>query len=186
MTSLLLRLLLLLLSFCCCSGGEDAGSAGFLDLLLGRGAEELGLDDHRQLGQMTFAQDFKEAGFADVDDSRLPVNRRSLILGQEGDQLVEIDDGAMQLVPLQMEGPHSHFTEITGMVFVEVDSVMMLSTGVTASTGVLADASVAVAHVTSQLSRLLGLFFRHIFSTTFFNRLLKVLSYFKQIETTQL
>merc|ERR1719186_2404384 len=169
MTSLLMlfRLLLLLLLFCRCLGGEDAGSAGFLDLLLGRGAEELGLDDHRQLGQMTFARDFKEAGFADVDDSRLPVNRRSLILGQEGDQLVEIDDGAMQLVPLQMEGPHSHFTEITGMVFVEVDSVMMLSTGVTASTGmlaVLADTSVAVAHVTSQLSRLLGLFFRHIFS----------------------
>jgi len=116
---------------------------------------------------MTFAQDFEEAGFADVDDSRLSFNRRSLILGQEGDQLVEIDDGAMQLVPLQMEGPHSHFTEITGMVFVEVDSVVMLPTGVTASTGmlaVLADTSVAVAHVTSQLSRLLGLFFRHIFS----------------------
>ena len=68
-------------------GGEDASAAGLLDLLLGRGAEELGLDDHRQLGQMTFAQDFEEAGFADVDDSRLPGNRRSLILGQEGDQL---------------------------------------------------------------------------------------------------
>ena len=80
-----LRLLLLL--FCRCLGGEDAGSAGLLDLLLGRGAEELGLDDHRQLGQMTFAQDFEEAGFADVDDRRFSLNRRSLIFGQEGHQL---------------------------------------------------------------------------------------------------
>merc|ERR1712087_1028564 len=147
-------------------GGEDAGSAGLLDLLLGRGAEELGLDDHRQLGQMTFAQDFEEAGFADVDDRRFSLNRRSLIFGQEGRQLVQVDDGAVKLVPLQVESPHTDFTEVTRMVLVEINSVVMLSSGVTATTGMLAvfaDASVAVAHVTSQLPRLLGLLFRHFF-----------------------
>merc|ERR1719402_1708945 len=152
MTSLLMSLRLLLLLFCRCLGGEDAGSAGLLDLLLGRGAEELGLDDHRQLGQMSFAQDFEEAGFADVDDRRFSLNRRSLIFGQEGHQLVEIDNGAMQLVPLQVESPHTDFAEVTRMVLVEVNSVVMLSSGVTATTGMLAvfaDASVAVAHVTS-------------------------------------
>ena len=43
---------------------------------------------------------------------------------------------------------------------------MMLTTGVTATTGmlaVLADAAMAMADVTAQLSRLLGLLFRHFF-----------------------
>ena len=55
------------------------------------------------------------------------------------------------------------------VIYVQVTGIpmVMLSSGVTATTGMLAvfsDASVAVAHVTSQLSRLLGLFFRHFLS----------------------
>lgn len=44
-----------------------------------------------------------------------------------------------------MEIPHSHFPKVPGMVFVEIRTVMMLSTGHTTSTGmlaVLADTSV--------------------------------------------
>lgn len=37
---------------------QHAGSSRCLDLLLGLSAEELGLDDHRLLGQLAFAQDF--------------------------------------------------------------------------------------------------------------------------------
>lgn len=37
---------------------QHAGSSHCLDLLLGLSAEELGLDDHRLLGQLAFAQDF--------------------------------------------------------------------------------------------------------------------------------
>lgn len=44
-----------------------------------------------------------------------------------------------------MEISHAHFSEVTGMVFVEISSVMMLSTGHTTSTrmlSVLANAAV--------------------------------------------
>ena len=36
--------------------------------------------------------------------------------------LVKIDDGAVELISLQVVRPHSDFTEITGMVFIEVNS----------------------------------------------------------------
>jgi len=143
---------------------EDAGAAGLLDLLLGGGAEELGLDDHRQLGKMTFAEHFEVSLLTDVDDRGFARDRSTLILRKHGNQLVQIDDGTMELVPLQMVSPHTDFTEVTRMVLVKVDSVVMLTTGVTATTrmlAVLADATMAVAHVTSQLSRLLRLLFRH-------------------------
>jgi len=113
---------------------------------------------------MPFAEDLEEALFADVDDGSLAGNRRTLIFRKQGYQLVQIDDGAVELVPLQMVRPHADLSEVTRMVLVEIDSVVMLTTGVTATTGVLAvfsDATMTVAHVTSQLSRLLGLLFRH-------------------------
>ncbi|WP_256130213.1 hypothetical protein, partial [Enterobacter hormaechei] len=59
--------------------------------------------------------------------------------------------------------PHAHLTEITWMVFVEVDSVMMHSTGITATSRMLSvftDAPVAVADVPAQLPSL-GLLGRH-------------------------
>ncbi len=48
-------------------------------------------------------------------------------------------------------------SEVAGMVLVEVDAMVVLTTGVTATTGVLsvfADTSVAVRHVSAQLSSL--------------------------------
>ena len=59
-----------------------------------------------------------------------------------------------------MEVSHTDFTEITGMVFVEVDSVMMLTTSQTATTtvttlSVLTDTTLSVGHVTAHLSGLL-------------------------------
>lgn len=37
-----------------------------------------------------------------------------------------------------MEVPHTHFTEVTGMVLVEVGAVVVLTTGHTPTTGMLA------------------------------------------------
>merc|ERR1712121_584737 len=116
------------------------------------------------LKNMTFAEDLEVTLLADVDASGFARDRSTLILRKHGNQLVQIDDGTMELVPLQMVSPHSDFTEVTRMVLVKVDSVVMLTTGITATTGMLAvfaDATMAVAHVTSQLSRLLRLLFRH-------------------------
>ena len=57
-----------------------------------------------------------------------------------------------------MEVSHTDFTEITGMVFVEVDSVVMLTTSISATSRmlpVLSNSSVTVGHVSSQLPGLL-------------------------------
>merc|ERR1712111_216340 len=78
----------------------------------------------------------------------------------KGPQLVQVDAGAIgvQLVGVNVEVPHTNLSEITGMVFVEVGSVLAETTSVTPTTrvlAVLADTAVTVRHVTTQLSGLL-------------------------------
>jgi len=50
---------------------------------------------------------------------------------------------------------HTNLTEVTWVILVEVDSVMVLATSVTPTTGmltVLSDTTVTVTHVSSELS----------------------------------
>ena len=58
----MLRLRLMFYSiWSCSSSGEDTDSSGSLDLLLGEGGEELGLDDDGHLGESSFSEHFEEA-----------------------------------------------------------------------------------------------------------------------------
>lgn len=64
------------------------------------------------------------------------------------------------MLAAQVEVPHTDLTEVTRMVFVEVDAVMVHATSVTATSGmlaVLADTTMTVADVTTQLPGLLPL-----------------------------
>lgn len=54
-----------------------------------------------------------------------------------------------------VEVPHTYFTEVTWVVFVEVDTVVMLTTGVTTTTWMLAMfayTTVAMAYMAAQFS----------------------------------
>lgn len=51
--------------------------------------------------------------------------------------LVKVDNRLPELVLRLVEIPHADFPEVTGMVFVEIGSVMMLSTSHTTTTGML-------------------------------------------------
>ena len=56
-----------------------------------------------------------------------------------------------------MEISHTNFTKVTWVVLVEVDTVVVLATGVTTTTGmlsVLSHTTMTVAHVASKLSGL--------------------------------
>ena len=56
-----------------------------------------------------------------------------------------------------MEISHAHFSKVTGVIFVEICSVMMLSASHTSSTGmlpVLSHAAVACRHVSAVLAGL--------------------------------
>lgn len=52
--------------------------------------------------------------------------------------LVEVDDGLPKLVLQLVEVPHTDFTEVTRVVLVHVRAVVVLTTGKTTTTGVLA------------------------------------------------
>ena len=71
--------------------------------------------------------------FADVDDGRLAFAGTALILGNETHDLVQVEDRAVEFVALEVISPHPDFAEVTRMVLVEVDSVMMLTSGVSAT-----------------------------------------------------
>lgn len=78
----------------------------------------------------------------------------------QGPQFVQVDFGPEFVLAAQVEVPHTDLTEVTRMVFVEVDAVMVHTTSVTATSGmlaVLADTTVTVADVTTQLPGLLPL-----------------------------
>ena len=66
--------------------------------------------------------------------------------------LIQVDDRLPELILQFVEVPHAHFSEVTRMVFVEVGSVMVLSTRHTTSTGMLsvfANAAMASGDVTA-------------------------------------
>lgn len=52
--------------------------------------------------------------------------------------LVEVDDGLPEAVLHLVEVSHTDLSEVTGMVLVHVGSVVVLSTGETTTTGMLA------------------------------------------------
>lgn len=75
-------------------------------------------------------------------------------------QFVQINFGPELVLATQMEVPHANLAEITRMVFVEVDAVMVHATSVTATSrmlAVLADTAVTVADMTTKLPGLLPL-----------------------------
>ena len=77
---------------------------------------------------------------------------------QERPELVDVDDGAVELVAKLVKVPHTDFTEIPRMVLVEEDPVVVHASGVTATAGmlaVLADTPVTGADVAPFLAVLL-------------------------------
>ena len=57
--------------------------------------------------------------------------------GEFSTNLVQVDDGAVKFVPLQVESPHTDFAEVTRMVLVKVDTMVVLTTGITTTTRML-------------------------------------------------
>lgn len=66
--------------------------------------------------------------------------------------LVEVDGGLPELLVGLVEVSHTNLTEVTGMVLVQVGAVVVLTTGHTATTGmlaVLANTTVTGRHMTA-------------------------------------
>jgi hypothetical protein len=118
-------------------------TTSLLDLLLGQAAHPPGADDQGNLGQAALSEDLGVAEGEEVED------RDGVLLlagdvgitgldGDKGPQLVEVDDGLPEVVLLLVEVSHTDLSEVTGMVLVHVGTVVVLTTGQTTTTGVLA------------------------------------------------
>jgi len=71
---------------------------------------------------------------------------------------VDVDRRPVELLTRLVEVAHTDFTEVTRVILVEVDAVMMLTTGITATTRMLTmltDTTVTGAHVTALTAILL-------------------------------
>lgn len=122
---------------------QDASTAGSLDRLLGLGREELGLDDDGLLGQMATAEQFVVAELDQVNDGHLAAGlvldaTLTGLVSDQRPQLVQVHGGAELVVLTHVEHSHTDLSEVSGMVFVHVDAVVVHATSVTATSGMLA------------------------------------------------
>ena len=118
-------------------------TTSLLDLLLCQSAHPSSTDDQGDLGQAALAEDLGVAQGQEVEDGDgvlLVAGDVGLtgLGGDEGPQLVEVDDGLPEVVRLLVEVSHTDLTEVTGVVLVHVGTVVVLTTGKTTTTGVLA------------------------------------------------
>merc|ERR1712111_96167 len=82
------------------------------------------------------------------------------VCSDTNDQLVQIDAWAVLIgiVGVDVKVPHTNFTEVAGMVFVEVDAMVMLTTSVTATSRMfpmLANTAMTMGHMSTKLPGLL-------------------------------
>ncbi len=129
-----------------------------MDLLSGIVTEESSLDDQGDRGEVALAQDLEVSELGDIDHRGLSRALLGLLVdlsGDQGPELLHVDGGAVAQVLLLVESSHANLTEVTRVVLIHQDSVVVLATGVTAATrmlSVLADTTVTTGDVTSLLS----------------------------------
>ncbi|CAL9016120.1 unnamed protein product [Prunus brigantina] len=144
-------------------GGENNSATSFLNLLLSGLRNELGLHHNRLvLRQRPLPQHLKVPKLRHVDQRHVVsfVRRRLVLrlLRHQRPELVDVDDGAVELVAELVEVAHADFTKIPRVVLVEQDPVVVHASGISTTTGmlpVLPDSAVAGADVASLLPILL-------------------------------
>merc|ERR1719430_2879157 len=142
---------------------QNASSSDSLDLLFGLAGEEASLHDDWLLGESSLTKNLEKASPGAVNHRRLGSLSSILHPGlfrDEGPQLVNVNARLVQVgvVGVDVEVSHTDLSEISWMVFVEVNSVVMLTTGVSATSGVLPvlpDPTMSVGDMSSQLAGLL-------------------------------
>lgn len=121
-------------------GHQLGNTAGLLDLLLGNPGELLGTDNNGDVGEPALSEDLVDAVAEGINDEGLTLLLGSLLPGlggHEGPDLVEVHGGGVELLLGLVEVAHTDLSEVTGVVLVEVDALVVLTTSVTATGGVL-------------------------------------------------
>lgn len=137
---------------------EDASSTGGLDLLSGRLGEKLGLDDDGHGGEITSTKNLEETVLGDIDDGGLLLALEVLdIEARKTPETVNVHNRDVILRILVVEVAHTNLTEVTRVILIEQDTVVVLASGVTTTSGmltVLSDTTVTGRDVSSVLTGL--------------------------------
>jgi len=118
-------------------------TAGLLDLALGVLADVAGADDERDLGNAALAEDLAVAEGEEVENRRGVLGLAgevllALLKRDEGPELVEVDHRLPEVGLLLVEVSHTDLSEVTRVVLVQVGTVVVLTTGHTTTTWMLA------------------------------------------------
>lgn len=112
------------------------------NLLLSQLGNKSSLDNDWDVWQLTLTQNLTVTVGQGVDDWSSRSSRRlevlvSLLLLNQRPQLVQVDLWLPEVVSLLVEVSHTDLTEVTRVVLVHVGSVVLQTTGLTTTTGVL-------------------------------------------------
>src|SRR3989338_3453491 len=144
-----------------CLSYKHTNTASGLDAPLGLVAKELGLNNDGLLGQLALAEDLEVPVVGHVNDGDVSGGERpgegllAVRLLDKSPEVVHIDDGAVVLVPVEMVVAHADLAEVSRMVLVEVDAVVVKTSSVTATSGmlsVLSDTTVSSGDVSALLT----------------------------------
>jgi len=117
------------------------GSTNSLDLLLSSARDEAGLDNDGLLWETTLGKDLAVSSTECVNDGNNLGLLGSILAGllrDEGPECVQVDNRAVLALAGQMEVTHTDLTKVSRMVLVHVDTVVVLTTSKTTTTGMLA------------------------------------------------
>ena len=140
---------------------EQTRTTGGLDFLFRQSGEEFRLDNDGNV-DLSVSEELEVSSLYQIDDGGLSSSVLSgLVVSLSGDaeDLVEVDRGAVGSVLENVELTHTDLTKVTRVIFIHKNSVVVLSSGVTSTTGmlsVLSDTSVTGGDVSSLLAVLMG------------------------------
>ncbi|CAN0917029.1 hypothetical protein LINGRAHAP2_LOCUS30058, partial [Linum grandiflorum] len=141
-------------------GSKNHSTSCFFDLLLSSLGHQLSLHhDGLVIRQHTLPKHLEVTKLSHVNHrSRIPSSLILHLLRDHRPELVDVHDGAEEPVLELVEVPHTYFPEVTGMVLIEQDPVVVHTSGVTSTSRmlpVLSDTTVSGADMTSLLAILL-------------------------------
>merc|ERR1712168_500875 len=118
---------------------DYASTTSFFDLLFSRSSEVPCFHNHWLFWQETFTKNFVVTCMHTIDNRsrtfRLLGIISACLFADQGPEFVKVDRWTVIFVHRLVIMEHTDFSEVTGMVFIEQGSVMMLTTGFTTSTG---------------------------------------------------
>merc|ERR1719430_76019 len=118
---------------------DNTSTTSFFDLSLSRSSEVPGFHDHWLFWEKTFTKNLVVTSLNTIDNWSRTFKLLRIIsaclLTDQGPEFIKVYCWTVVFVHRLVVVEHTDFTEVTGMVFVEQGSVMMLATGFTTTTG---------------------------------------------------